>query len=112
MGRVMPIPPSKGRVMGRVMGYCGGVVGTPVWGGRRYGVALYAPRGRVLSRSCNACPTHTHTTTHKRSASPRYKRPLTPPIWVREQRFLIGRYTLCMHMRGQPQIGVRRVRSI
>ena len=70
MGRVMPIPPSKGRVMGRVMGYCGGVVGTPVWGGRRYGVALCAPRGRVLSRSCNACPTHTHNHTQAKRKPP------------------------------------------
>ena len=98
MGRVMPIPPSKGRVMGRVMGYCGGVANAP---GGAWGVALWASRGRVLSHSCNACPTHTHPPTHKRSASPRYKRPLNPPIWVREQRFPYGRYTLCMHLRGQ-----------
>jgi len=50
MGRVMPIPPSKRRVMGRVMGYCGGVVGTPVWGGAAlWGGVMHPSRARTLT---------------------------------------------------------------
>ena len=62
MGRVMPIPPSKRRVMGRVMGYCGGVANAP---SGAWGAALCSPRGRVLSHSCNACPRIHTPTTHK-----------------------------------------------
>ena len=66
MGRVMPIPPSKGRVMGRVMGYCGGVANAPggAWGWR------YGPLAGAYSHThvTHAPRIHTHPHTSEAQA--------------------------------------------
>lgn len=60
MGRVMPIPPSKGRVMGCVMGYCGGVANAP---GRGLGWR-YAALAGAYSRTHVTHAPRIHTPNH------------------------------------------------